>query len=217
MAKDPAFLFYPNDWIGGTMGMSFEEKGVYMELLMMQFNLGHMDGRMIGQQVGQAWDKVRHKFKQDANGLWYNTRLEEEKEKRKNFCESRRNNVSGVNQHTEKPKITKGRKGGHTSKRMEDVNVNEVIDYFVSNNYTEETAKKFFSFYSESNWRDSNNKPVVNWKQKARGVWFKPENEAKNQKVSITLYLSGQTWNFTGTKDELLKARAKGWKDRSEL
>ena len=25
MAKDPAFLFYPNDWLGGTIGMSFEE------------------------------------------------------------------------------------------------------------------------------------------------------------------------------------------------
>ena len=35
MAKDPAFLFYPGDWIGGTMGMTFEEKGAYMEILMM--------------------------------------------------------------------------------------------------------------------------------------------------------------------------------------
>jgi len=26
MSKDPAFLFYPNDYIGGTMGMTFEEK-----------------------------------------------------------------------------------------------------------------------------------------------------------------------------------------------
>jgi uncharacterized protein YdaU (DUF1376 family) len=48
MAKDPAFLFYPNDYIGGTMGMTFEEKGAYIELLMLQFNRGHMDGHMIG-------------------------------------------------------------------------------------------------------------------------------------------------------------------------
>ena len=40
MGKDPAFLFYPNDWLGGTMGMTFEQKGAYMELLMMQFNQG---------------------------------------------------------------------------------------------------------------------------------------------------------------------------------
>ena len=46
MAKDPAFLFYPNDWLGGTIGMSFEEKGAYMELLIAQFNLGHMTSHM---------------------------------------------------------------------------------------------------------------------------------------------------------------------------
>jgi hypothetical protein len=48
MSKDPAFLFYPNDYIGGTMGMTFEEKGAYMELLMLQFNRGHMTTHMIG-------------------------------------------------------------------------------------------------------------------------------------------------------------------------
>lgn len=31
MAKDPAFLFYPNDWLGGTMGMTFDY--VYAETL----------------------------------------------------------------------------------------------------------------------------------------------------------------------------------------
>ena len=46
MGKDPAFLFYPNDYIGGTMGMTFEEKGAYMDVLMMQFNRGHMTEHM---------------------------------------------------------------------------------------------------------------------------------------------------------------------------
>ena len=58
MAKDPAFLFYPNDYIGGTMGMTFEEKGAYIELLMLQFNRGHMDGHMIGHCVGQIWERI---------------------------------------------------------------------------------------------------------------------------------------------------------------
>lgn len=38
MAKDPAFLFYPGDWLGGTMGMSLTQKGAYFHLLMVQFN-----------------------------------------------------------------------------------------------------------------------------------------------------------------------------------
>lgn len=118
MAKDPAFLFYPNDWIGGTMGMTFEEKGAYMEILMLQFNRGHMTSHMIGQTVGQLWDKIKDKFRQDSEGLWYNSRLEEEKTKRKKFTLSRNNNINGTNQHT-KPKKEKL---GHTTSHMEDAN-----------------------------------------------------------------------------------------------
>jgi len=124
MAKDPAFLWYPNDYIGGTMGMTFEEKGAYIELLMMQFNRGHMTSHMIGQKVGQLWDTIKVKFSQDDKGLWYNVRLEEEKNKRQKFTESRRNNVSGANQYSKKKKT----KVGHTTSHMEDEdrNVNEV-------------------------------------------------------------------------------------------
>lgn len=138
MAKDPAFLFYPNDYIGGTMGMTFEEKGAYMELLMMQFNRGHMTTHMIGQTVGQIWDKIQDKFIQDKEGLWYNKRLEEEKNKRKEFTNSRRNNLTGVNQYTKK----EVKKSGHMTSHMENVNVNvnedknkskkEIIDYINS-------------------------------------------------------------------------------------
>lgn len=92
MAKDPAFLFYPNDYIGGTMGMTFEEKGAYIELLMLQFNRGHMSLHIIQHMIGDIWDKIKDKFVQDENGLWYNKRLESEKTKRQNYNESRRNN-----------------------------------------------------------------------------------------------------------------------------
>ncbi len=122
MSKDPAFLFYPNDWLGGTMGMTFEEKGAYMELLMMQCNRGHMTTRMVGQAVGEIWDKVQDKFTKDNDGLWYNRRLEEEQLKRKTFVDSRYNNLKGNNQHTKRI--------GHTTSRME----NECILFVVSIN-----------------------------------------------------------------------------------
>jgi uncharacterized protein YdaU (DUF1376 family) len=118
MAKDPAFLFYPNDWIGGTLGMTFEEKGAYMELLMTQFNRGHMTTHMIAQVVGQNWDKIKEKFIKDENGLWYNERLEEEKVKRQNFTKSRRNNVSGNNQHKKNSEKNKEKVGGHMDGHM---------------------------------------------------------------------------------------------------
>ena len=101
MAKDPAFLFYPNDYIGGTLGMSFEEKGAYMELLMTQFNNGHMTSHMVKQVVGHLWDGISEKFTQDDKGLWYNKRLEDEQVKRKNFTTSRRKNLDGKNQYSD--------------------------------------------------------------------------------------------------------------------
>jgi len=117
--KDPAFLFYPGDYITGTMGMTFEEKGAYMELLMMQFSRGHMTSHMIGQVVGQLWDKIQGKFIKDEQGLWYNERIELEQNKRKSYVSSRSNNLTGKNQHSNNRKII-----GHMESHMEDRNVN---------------------------------------------------------------------------------------------
>jgi len=52
----------------------------------------------------------------------------------------------------------------------------EVINYFTTNGYSEDSARKFYNYYNPE-WKDSNNKPVVNWQQKSRGVWFKEENK----------------------------------------
>jgi phage replication O-like protein O len=55
----------------------------------------------------------------------------------------------------------------------------DVVNYFFSNGYTKESGKKAFEYYHEGDWKDSRGKQVLNWKQKMRGVWFKPENEIK--------------------------------------
>lgn len=128
LAKDPAFLFYPNDYMGGTMGMTFEEKGAYMELLMLQFNRGHMTSHMIGQTVGQLWENIKCKFKVDDDGLFYNARLEEEVKKRKNFVKSRHNNISGKNQHSQNEGHTPSHMDGHVTSHMENENDNEDLD-----------------------------------------------------------------------------------------
>jgi len=128
MSKDPAFLFYPNDYIGGTMGMTFEEKGAYIELLMLQFNRGHMTLHMIGQTVGQLWDTLQDKFVADDKGLYYNKRLDEEIFKRKNYVKSRNNNRSGANQYSNNKEDTTGHMTSHMENENEDVNRDIVID-----------------------------------------------------------------------------------------
>lgn len=132
MAKPPAFLFYPNDWVGGTMGMTFEEKGAYVELLILQFNRGHMTERMARQTVGQLWDNVKDKFRQTSDGRYYNARLELEKIKREKYVKSRNNNKLGKNQYNEL-------EDGHITSHME----NENEDVLSSNGKGGEGGKGF--------------------------------------------------------------------------
>lgn len=99
MAKDPAFLFYPGDYISGTMHLDFECKGAYVDLLMMQFQKNHMTLHMIRQVLGRKhdriWPLISDKF-MEKDGIYWNNRLKEEKEKRINFCKSRKDNKNGL-------------------------------------------------------------------------------------------------------------------------
>jgi hypothetical protein len=59
----------------------------------------------------------------------------------------------------------------------------DVIAYFNENNYTTESATKAFNYYHPE-WKDSNGRKVINWKQKMRGVWFKDENLIKPEELT---------------------------------
>lgn len=94
MAKDPAFLFYPGDWLGGTLGMSFEEKGAYLELLVLQWNCHRITNDAAKRLVGEElWHRISHKFSADGNGF-FNERLETEKIKRRKHSEKQSDNAN---------------------------------------------------------------------------------------------------------------------------
>ena len=128
MAKDPAFLFYPGDWLGGTIGMTFEEKGAYMDVLILQFNRGHMTedmiAHMLGQSFGRIWVKIKDKFQVDENGMYFNARLDEEKNKRKSFVQSRVNNKTGKNQYSKNEGHMRGQVTSHMENENENRNTN---------------------------------------------------------------------------------------------
>jgi uncharacterized protein YdaU (DUF1376 family) len=82
MAKDPAFLFYTNDFLSGIQDLTMEERGQYITLLCLQHQKGHLSEKAIRLCLGNAAADVMAKFRQDSAGLWYNDRLEQEIEKR---------------------------------------------------------------------------------------------------------------------------------------
>lgn len=122
--KDPAFLFYPGDYISGTMHLDFECKGAYIDLLMLQFQKDHMSLHMIkhvlGHRFEHIWSQISDKF-QFENGKYWNERLRIEKENRSNYCKSRRNNRNS-NKHTST------HMSPHMYKHMEDENEDENED-----------------------------------------------------------------------------------------
>lgn len=130
MAKDPAFLFYPGDYISGTMHLDFECKGAYIDLLMLQFQKDHMSLHMIkhvlGHRFDHIWSQISDKFL-IKDGKYWNERLRIEKENRANYCNSRKRNRNSTKNTTT-----------HMSKHMEDENENEntYIDVLKKNKKT---------------------------------------------------------------------------------
>jgi uncharacterized protein YdaU (DUF1376 family) len=81
MAKDPAFLFYPSDFLTGTMFMNNEQIGIYIRLLCSQHQHGGIiDKISFNTLVGENLI-IKSKFIETETGF-YNERLTSEMDKR---------------------------------------------------------------------------------------------------------------------------------------
>jgi uncharacterized protein YdaU (DUF1376 family) len=70
-------------------------------------------------------------------------------------------------------------------KKEKSPTIQEVEEYFISNGFSKQAAKKAHSYYEAGGWKDSTGKKVRNWKQKMQGVWFKDENKIIEQTKKI--------------------------------
>lgn len=100
MAKDPAMLWYWNDWNGGTMTLSRHLKGCYIDLLSAQFNSGPLSLDQIKTVLGTDkahWDILSKKFRKEVNSdgieVFFNERMETEKGKRAEFSNKQKERV----------------------------------------------------------------------------------------------------------------------------
>lgn len=180
MAKDPAFLFYSNDFLAGTFTMTNEQVGKYIRLLCLQHQKYELtENDMLN--ICQTYDtEVFDKFIK-VNGKFYNERLRKEADRRKAFSESRRNNrlaAKTYEEHMETDTVTETKdKNSKIERKFIPPVLQDVIDYFKSKGFLESAAIKAFEYYNEAGWKDSRGKQVKNWKQKMIAVWMKPENK----------------------------------------
>jgi len=78
--------------------------------------------------------------------------------------------------------------------------IDEVKIYFKENGYNEYLAEKFFNSYSVNDWKDSNNKKILNWKQKAIQVWFKEDNKIQTETNNLIIKSKSFYYNIKGEK-----------------
>ena len=145
--KDPAFLFYPSDFLTGTMFMSDEQVGKYIRLLCSQHQFGRLSEKHM-LKICNSYDvDIYSKFEKDDDGFYYNERLEKEINKRRKYCESRRNNrVLGKKAQEDIKNICSTYDETYVG-HMENgnININNNINNNILNNLNYETL--FFDFW----------------------------------------------------------------------
>ena len=143
MAKDPAFLFYYQDFLVGTSFMTLEEIGAYIKLLCFQADRGPLAEKDILKKIpSPIWEAICCKFLK-KDGVFFNERLLKEVEKRRVFTESRRKNLhmgSHMDKHMGK------RKTPHMENENEnkDINKDKYLDFvFLTKNEYDKLTEQF--------------------------------------------------------------------------
>lgn len=123
----PAFQFYPDDFMAGTINMSDEEKGLYITLLSAQWNLGSLpddDAELAlysrgNSDIKKTLARVRKKFVVCPDGKLRNRRLEQVRQKAEDFREHcRQAGKSGGGN----PAFKKGKPNQYYQKDKPDIN-----------------------------------------------------------------------------------------------
>ncbi len=147
MAKDPAVLFYTQDFITGTLLMTYEQRGKYITLLCLQQQNGKLTEKDLMRVCGQKDEDIWSKFDLHNDGFYYNGRMLLETNKRKKYTESRIKNLSHMDSHMEicnmKDEIS------NKNNEKEIAFKSEVFEFL--NKYPESMLNKFVSYWTELN------------------------------------------------------------------
>lgn len=195
MAKDPAFLFYPGDWLGGTTRFSRHQKGCYIDLLMSQFNDGPLSledvKTVLGIDFESHWQsKLKAKFQVDDEGRFFNKKLADEVYRRKNWTESRRlNRNSHMKQHMS-PHMETGNetetKALIKAEKAVVFNFEEIWDKYPNKDGKKAAEKYFHASVRTQEDFDSINQALANY--------------IKSERVLKGFIKNGSTW-FNNWKD----------------
>jgi uncharacterized protein YdaU (DUF1376 family) len=191
MGKDPAFLFYYQDFLVGTTFMSMEERGAYITLLCHMADKGKIQEQEILKLISfSTWESISKKFKRTGDRFFYHKRLLQEVEKRRAYCESRRKNrekhmsniCKSYDRHMENENENKDKKKQVKSKYTFITPSLDVIIKYSQEQKIAIDAHAFFDFYESKGWMVGKNK-MKDWKAAVRN-WARRNKE--QQKPVVT-------------------------------
>jgi len=144
--KDPAVLFYTQDFLTGTFLMTDAQVGKYIRLLCLQQQNGGLSEEDMLQVCGTKDEKIWAKFDFE-DGHYFNKRMSLEANKRKNYCESRRD----IRQTYVKRMENSNKKDEISNKKEEKEIVfkSEVFEFL--DKYPEAMLNKFCNYWTEKN------------------------------------------------------------------
>jgi hypothetical protein len=142
--KDPAVLFYTQDFITGTLLMNYEQRGKYITLLCLQQQNGKLSEKDLMKVCGEKDEDIWTKFELHDDGFYYNGRMLNETNKRKKYTQSRIENLhmdSHMENRNKKDEIR------NKNKEKEIVFKSEVFEFLEK--YPEVMLNKFCDYWTE--------------------------------------------------------------------
>lgn len=182
--KPPAFQFYADDFLGGTVDLSAEDVGAYIRLICFQWNRGELpkDSTAIDRVAGcKVSDHVLAKFPSGKN-----KRLEAERQKQADYrakqsdkghasAQARLNRASTEPQPSPQPKVNSPSpspspspisSNTHTPRASRWPTLAETKDYASIIGFGESEAELFWHHFESAGWIDKNGQPVMKWQSK---------------------------------------------------
>lgn len=205
--KSPAFQFYPDDFIGGTMGMSTEDVGAYIRLLCYQWGNGSIPlqkaviDRIAGCCVSQM---VMDKFKEGKNPRLESVRTKQQafsetQRKKANMLWQSRGNAGASNGHM--PTVCSPISDLHSPSpipipspktvRFAPPSLQDVTLYASEILLNQSECQKFINYYESNGWMVGRNK-MKSWKAAMRNWQSRnstPTAEPKQIQENITVKL----------------------------
>ena len=221
--KDPAFLFYYQDFLVGTAFMSNEEVGAYIRVLSHladknTLTLDQIKSICVNETITAV---IVQKLLLDKNGGYFSLRLRIELEKRKKHSEHQKNNIlkrwnaNGIyrnDTNSIQNEYQKDENGMSLVIPLENENENnsfqeedskgetknpqetEVLKFGNAIALSEEESKKFYLIYESQGWKTAGEHPRrFNWRAKMKLYKLEIQRKARDQTTTSTNGNNGKT------------------------